>query len=79
MSGPIKELPSILDSKVVITKVSSKIIIHVKRILMLILTVLNSTLLNPRHAYQECRSNIFFHLQYIWKFMIMESKKLPTP
>lgn len=53
MSGPFKELLSILGSKVVITEVSSKIIIHVKRISMLILALLNSTLLNLRHTYQE--------------------------
>lgn len=42
MSGPFKELLSILDSKVVITKVSSKTIIFVKRVLMLMLIALNS-------------------------------------
>lgn len=47
MSEQIKEFFFILDSKVVITKVSNYITITVKRILILIFTALNSIIVEP--------------------------------
>lgn len=72
MSGPIKEFLSILDNKVVITKVSSKI------------RSCKEPLDVNTHSIEQYTADPWtcaprMETQCIWKFVIMGSKKPPIP